>query len=248
MTYHLIPFPSVFQLTMEFTFPLFYPTMASYQWNPFASVFQLTMEFTFPLFYPTIASYQWNPSIHPSVVVSVVVVVVREEEDTTHDRTKLLAVILVQMERISMRYPRVASYQQKRYFNTSWASYQWKTSVLSATGIISMVNVCFFDSICQVLYSLTEFWRYVVDDEEHLPLFPNYSICSCSIQQWHHMNGRHVATFSRWKRLRQEEQSHRTQCSALSLHSTFSGQNSDTWKSLLPLFLLPFFLLPELSV
>ena len=106
------------------------------------------------------------------------------------------------MERISMRYPRVASYQQKRYFNTSWASYQWKASVLSATGIISMVNVCFFDSICQVLYSLTEFWRYVVDDEDHLPLFPNYSICCCSIQEWHHMNARHLATFSRWKRLR----------------------------------------------
>ena len=100
--------------------------------------------------------------------------------------------------------------QGNMVFYPRMASYQCKASVLSATGIISMVNVCFFDSICQVLYSLTEFWRYVVDDEEHLPLFPNYSICSCSIQQWHHMNGRHVATFSRWKRLRQEEQSHRT--------------------------------------
>ena len=52
--------------------------------------------------------------------------------------------------------------------------------------------VCFFNSICQVLYSLTEFWRYVVDDEDHLALFPNYSICSCSIRERHHINGKHL--------------------------------------------------------
>ena len=59
-------------------------------------------------------------------------------------------------------------------------------------GIISMENVCFFNSICQVLYSLTEFWRYVVDDEDHLALFPNYSIYGCSIREWHHINAKHL--------------------------------------------------------
>ena len=31
-----------------------------------------------------------------------------------------------------------------------------------------------------------------MDDEDHLALFPNYSICSCSIRERHHINGKHL--------------------------------------------------------